>query len=587
MTKAETTQLLQQIVGGLIQIPEAGKKKDAHPFVRALDDGWKISVAESPGEGYCDHDVKVLHVPIDTSKCSERTRFHELAHVKWTPPEAKAGKIAEELDVPQAFLNAFEDARVNNKLARAEPSLKALLHEGTTITHLKPTLEMVEVVKGAAPEAMKELREVAAAMYVCSHGYAENEQTYKLARACGVPTEKVDDLILRVARPGAEFSETQDAAVAMKELLREPELPMGGKPESSDEGTPDKSKPGDVPDAEGKPASASPGEQQDEEPKDEQKSEEETPAEPKTWAEKREVRAQNKAVDAALNVPVKPSPLDFKPPKYDLMKVGDGDGEGISSDQMGRLLGKKHFGVGEKFVNYALGYDEGDEVESGVMQIMRPKLSVRITSKMQRPRVPKNDLAGGEIRGLHRIITDEKILRRKAPLRSRKKVGTLLIDTSSSMSVDVDDIDAILSKAPQVTVALYGSGGSHPSSRAMTADFNLAKKLGAPNWLSVGHLAIVAHKGKRVPESEMKHYTSSGNVVDLEALRWLAKQPGPRVWICDGVVTGVGDACNAKLTITCSKIAKRASVKRVPSLYAFLGLDDPNSDIDLDYLNEV
>ena len=57
-----------------------------------------------------------------------------------------------------------------------------------------------------------------------------------------------------------------------------------------------------------------------------------------------------------------------------------------------------------------------------------------------------------------------------------------------------------------------------------------------------------------------------GNIIDEPALEWLAHQGGPRLWISDGGVTGVGDTTSAALQRRCKEIVERAGIRRVKTV---------------------
>ena len=61
-----------------------------------------------------------------------------------------------------------------------------------------------------------------------------------------------------------------------------------------------------------------------------------------------------------------------------------------------------------------------------------------------------------------------------------------------------------------------------------------------------------------------------GNVVDGPALQWLCKQPEPRIWICDGRVTGFGDRMSPILVREAMELAKREKITRFSSVDEFL-----------------
>ena len=53
------------------------------------------------------------------------------------------------------------------------------------------------------------------------------------------------------------------------------------------------------------------------------------------------------------------------------------------------------------------------------------------------------------------------------------------------------------------------------------------------------------------------------NVVDQPALEWLARQPGPRIWISDGKVTGCNDRPSRRVKQACAEICRRSHIRRV------------------------
>jgi hypothetical protein len=105
-----------------------------------------------------------------------------------------------------------------------------------------------------------------------------------------------------------------------------------------------------------------------------------------------------------------------------------------------------------------------------------------------------------------RYAEDGQVFQRRRP------GGAILIDCSGSMSWDWDVLSKAMSKFPSAVVGAYsGSDGS-------------------------GKLCVLATDGRWCPldSSEMEN----GNEVDIEALRWLSDQKGPRVWLSDGHACG-------------------------------------------------
>jgi hypothetical protein len=114
--------------------------------------------------------------------------------------------------------------------------------------------------------------------------------------------------------------------------------------------------------------------------------------------------------------------------------------------------------------------------------------------------------------------------------------ATVLIDCSGSMHLTIDEVEEIVAAAGRDTLVATYSGSNYK-----------------------GELRIVAKGAFRVDKSSFRG-TYRGNVVDLPALKWLVKQPGPQVWVSDTGVTGMGDAFSSQLRDQCLQIARRHKV---------------------------
>lgn len=150
--------------------------------------------------------------------------------------------------------------------------------------------------------------------------------------------------------------------------------------------------------------------------------------------------------------------------------------------------------------------------------------------RLERPHVGRTGrshrpaAAGPIVRDLSRQITDPE--RRVFGARARYRSALVVLDLSGSMSYTEDDLDAILDAARGSTVVGY-SGGANPN---------------RPNvWL-------LAHQMRRVATLPT---VPGGNRCDGPALTFAVRRfrraGAPVVWVSDGVVTGVGDACSAGL----------------------------------------
>jgi len=166
---------------------------------------------------------------------------------------------------------------------------------------------------------------------------------------------------------------------------------------------------------------------------------------------------------------------------------------------------------------------------------------------MQTPylRIPKHAKGancsdhGVVFRAPYRLYTDQRIFRDKRGRRS----GSVLIDTSGSMCLSAEQIMAIVKKAPAAVIGLYG--GYDPE---------------------VGAVRVIAKMGRLVVDD--KEYAAVGeyNGVDGPALQWLGIQPLPRLWVSDGLVTGIEDETSDGLCIEAELICRRYRIRRVHTL---------------------
>lgn len=144
---------------------------------------------------------------------------------------------------------------------------------------------------------------------------------------------------------------------------------------------------------------------------------------------------------------------------------------------------------------------------------------------------------GAMLSAVHRLPVDGRIFARTKSHQG----GTVLIDISGSMRFSQDDLVKILTAAPAATVATYSGHGR------------------------VGVLTIVAQKGRMATGEGLRSARSngSGNIVDGPALDWLSTQSEPRLWISDGVVTGVHDHTSLDLGVDAQRICRKANIRRV------------------------
>jgi len=133
--------------------------------------------------------------------------------------------------------------------------------------------------------------------------------------------------------------------------------------------------------------------------------------------------------------------------------------------------------------------------------------------------------------------------------KNRGRAGAALIDCSGSMSVSQEDLRQLLDEGRLATIAAYAS---------------------APGTLDHGRLVILARNHRLAEASRLEGMLGIGNVVDGPALRWLCRQPGGRVWISDGHVTGVGDKTGIPLSSEAERLVHRGRIQQFRTLREFL-----------------
>jgi len=135
----------------------------------------------------------------------------------------------------------------------------------------------------------------------------------------------------------------------------------------------------------------------------------------------------------------------------------------------------------------------------------------------------------------HRLLIDGRVFSRVR----RQHGGSVLVDCSGSMSLEPKDLKKILSHSPGATVACYSGN------------------------VRDGVLRVLAQDGRQVSDEFVAAPAGGANVIDGPALRdWLSKQSKPRIWVCDGQVTGCGDRQSALNTLECEAVCRRSGIVR-------------------------
>jgi hypothetical protein len=170
------------------------------------------------------------------------------------------------------------------------------------------------------------------------------------------------------------------------------------------------------------------------------------------------------------------------------------------------------------------------------MTIQKPKLTIPLIDPLlEKVTHARSADEGTEFRYIERFVSDQRVFKRRA--KKRKGGGSVLIDTSGSMSLDEDDVAKIVKDSPEATKVATYSG-----------------------HVEEGWVRVVVDKGKMLDGT---FATKGGsNVVDLPALEWLSMQPEPRVWLSDGYVTGIHDSTNEKINRACNTIMADNNITR-------------------------
>lgn len=174
---------------------------------------------------------------------------------------------------------------------------------------------------------------------------------------------------------------------------------------------------------------------------------------------------------------------------------------------------------------------------SRTMEIVEPPRPYPCRANMKRQYVPAR--SGALIRAgriVHALTTGNMagaFLRHK-----RAPGGAIVIDASGSMGLSDEKLQELCSRLPAALVAYYSDYTKHGCR------------------CSTGSLVVYARGGKRIREIVSR---GGGNGCDLQAIEWLVKQNGPRVFVSDGGFCGgnAGDSERATSLLTRKVRAKR------------------------------
>lgn len=190
----------------------------------------------------------------------------------------------------------------------------------------------------------------------------------------------------------------------------------------------------------------------------------------------------------------------------------------------------------EDFMDEILRSNEtGISNEWGTLTIQKP-VKDHYAKRRYLNKTTRSNLEGIYLRHIWRIASDRLIFSQM----TKKMGGSVLIDTSSSMNLSTQQINDLVQLAPAISVAIYSGNDNDGVCRELV------------------------YNGRKVHNGQIRKPAAGNNVVDGPAIKeWLAKQPMPRVWISDGVVTGIGDRYAFNLCKEVKQLIKNYSIIRV------------------------
>jgi hypothetical protein len=143
--------------------------------------------------------------------------------------------------------------------------------------------------------------------------------------------------------------------------------------------------------------------------------------------------------------------------------------------------------------------------------------------------------------------------RRPFVAKRRGGVGglTVVVDCSGSMRIDPLQLETLLLKHPQGVVVTYSS---------FTPTRELERAV----------VRVIASHGRLAATKDFRDGSAGANGCDGPVLEWLAKQPGERIWICDGVITGTRDKGIGYRAETMAAWLKAHHIKRFQNLQVYI-----------------
>lgn len=136
--------------------------------------------------------------------------------------------------------------------------------------------------------------------------------------------------------------------------------------------------------------------------------------------------------------------------------------------------------------------------------------------------------------------------------------GTILIDSSGSMSIGDKQLDELMELCPMGSIAYY-DGASDGSDQ-------MAARAG-------GDITVVAERGKQCDlkaTQKLRPERHGGNQIDLQAMQWMFTQPKPWYFLTDGGFTGACEDIAKELLMTLLETKQVTQVRSVAEMKGIL-----------------
>lgn len=466
---------------------------------------------------------RILQVPFGQDEKSRAIRNHEYFHVKWSPDNEVYTKLANGDARIAMAINNIEDLRINHLGSK----LGLDVSKACVATDSFVSQRLIDTVKTDFERAV---------IYLAVRGYDAQERVRnahcKSLESVGV-LPLLESIESEVLARADDFSVVPEQAEKLIEFFKsggESEQPPSSQTQQSQdeqgqEGREGRGGESTSSDSDSSESNASGDKQEDTQNKD------------SNDGEKDKSEEQDSKPD--------PSPSNQKNKEKELK---DAEQQLIEKQQARKKEIKENYGnvLRRTYLKESIttlmqrdlmsGYRNG---VPGKMNILPLKLTEKIHESIEKG-ARASDF-GSTFRFVERYTSDKRMF----PLKNRynrKKVATVLIDISSSMHLDLNQLKKIMGHCRGMTIATY------------SGETKYLPELG------VGYLQIIVKDGRMVKRVKE---TGGRNVVDVPALRWLSRQKGPRVYVGDGQYNGSDGSNYLNLYQEAEEIIKKYRIKHL------------------------